>query len=64
MKYEFPLLPIVSDADEAKDVAIAWQQWQSEKSLSMTEMLEWQNYFIELANKYGLTDEFTENGII
>lgn len=64
MKYEFPLMPIITTKGEAQDVAIAWQQWQSEQDLSMSELAEWNEYFTGLANEYGLTEEFTENGII
>lgn len=64
MTYKFPLLPIVWNKEEAQDVAIAWQNWQSEQSLSMSEVAEWQGYFEGLAVLYDLTDEFTENGII
>lgn len=51
-------------ADEATQAAVEWQSWQSENSLSLGIIVEWQNYFSELATKYGLTEEFAENGII
>jgi len=51
-------------ADEARDQAIDWQQWQSEESLSYSELARWQGHFIETGKKYKLTDEFKENGII
>lgn len=50
--------------DEARQFAIDWQIWQSEQSLYMSEVVEWQNYFEKLAKKFNLTDEFKENGII
>ena len=52
--------------DEAKqrDLAIDWQQWQAEHSLSYGEIVYFQNYFERLATKLDLTDEFKENGII
>lgn len=64
MTYKFPLLPVVWSKEEAQDVAIAWQSWQSEQSLSMSEVAEWQSYFEGLATLYDLKDEFKENGII
>jgi len=50
--------------DEARQFATEWQNWQSERSLSYGELAEWQAVFSELATKYGLTEEFAENGII
>ncbi len=64
MNYQFPILPIIGSKEEAQAVAIAWQEWQSNQDLSMLEIANWQEYFTMLANEYGLTDEFTENGII
>jgi len=49
---------------EARDLAIDWQNWQSEQSLSYGEILKFQNYFQALAAQFDLTDEFKENGII
>lgn len=54
----------IADQDEARDTAIYWQDWASEKSLSYTELAEWGAYFTELGKKFNLTEEFTENGII
>lgn len=52
-------------ADEARDLAIEWQQWQSEQSLSYGELAEWQGVFTELADRFPeLAEEFAENGII
>lgn len=50
--------------EEARRYAIEWQAWQAEQSLSYGELIEWQDYFIQLANRFDLTDEFKENGII
>jgi hypothetical protein len=50
--------------EEARDYAIEWQAWQSEQSLYMSELMEWQAYFEALAQRFDLTDEFKENGII
>lgn len=50
--------------DEARQAAIAWQSWQSDKALSIGVIADWSAYFAELAKKYDLTDEFKENAII
>jgi hypothetical protein len=49
---------------EATVHAIEWQQWASEQDLSIGELIEWQVYFTELAERFNLTEEFKENGII
>lgn len=54
----------VKSADEARQLAIDWQAWASEQSLSYSELSEWQGFFETLAKKFDLTDEFKENGII
>lgn len=55
----------VKTTGEAQDLAIEWQDWQAEQSLSIGEYSEWQNYFESLAHKFPeLTDEFKENAII
>ena len=54
----------VKKKDEARSIAINWQIWQSKKSLSYSELSEWQNYFISLAEKFNLKREFKENAII
>lgn len=51
-------------AEEARQHAIEWQHWQSDKDLSMGIIAEWSAYFSELARRFNLTDEFKENGII
>ena len=56
-------LPI-NNAEKARDVAIEWQAWIGEQSLSYGELIEWQEYFEDLADRFGLVDEFRENGII
>jgi hypothetical protein len=54
----------VSSKDEAQQIAIDWQSWQAEQSLSYGELAEFQAYFQGLAEKFDLVDEFKENGII
>lgn len=49
---------------EAMQYAIDWQTWQSEISMSYGEAMGWAMVFSELADKFGLVEEFKENGII
>lgn len=50
--------------ENARQYAKDWQVWVSEQSLSYGELLEWQDYFVKLGERFALTDEFIENGII
>lgn len=50
--------------EEAREYAIDFQNWASEQSLSYSELAEWGEIFTALGEKYGLTAEFNENGII
>lgn len=54
----------ITTADEARQFAIDWQTWQADQSLSYGELAEWQGVFSSLAHKFGLEEEFKENGII
>lgn len=54
----------IETQDQAREFAIDWQTWQAEQSLSYGEMAEWAAFFEELAERFDLTDEFKENGII
>lgn len=55
----------VKNAEQARDLAIDWQTWQQDVSLSYGELAYWADYFTELATKYPeLREEFEENGII
>jgi len=54
----------INTEDQARQKAIDWQQWQTDQSLSYQEVADWQDYFYVLAEKFDLTDEFKENGII
>jgi hypothetical protein len=55
---------IVTTQEEAREMAIDWQDWQATQDLSYDEILKWQEYFESIAEEYNLTDEFSENGII
>lgn len=54
----------INTKEQARQKAIDWQQWQSERSLNYCEIVEWQIYFEDLAKKFRLKTEFKENGII
>lgn len=54
----------VKTKGEAQNAAIEWQAWASTQALSWSELLEWQDYFEQIARKFDLIDEFKENGII
>lgn len=54
----------ITTPDEAREIAIDWQAWASEQSLSYGELIDWAAYFEALGQKFNLTDEFRENGII
>lgn len=50
--------------EEARQYAIEWQQWASEVSMSHMEVMEWEKHFWDIASKFDIVNEFTENGII
>jgi len=54
----------VNNKEEARSMAIAWQSWASEQSLSYGELAYYQDIFYTLAKKYNLIREFKENGIL
>lgn len=55
---------IINTKEEAQQYAIEWQDWSMNSGLSYSELAEWQTIFAELASRFDLTEEFTENGII
>lgn len=62
--FETPLIDEIKTAGEATSLAIDWQNWQSRQALSYAQLLSYQQYFEALGEKFNLTDEFRENGII
>ena len=44
--------------------ALEWQADFGNHNYSYGELAEWASYFEQLAKRYGLTEEFKENGII
>lgn len=60
-----PSISKVTNEDQARQIAIDWQHWQAEQSLSYGELETYGAYFRALAQKYpNLQDEFNYNGII
>ena len=54
----------VKTADEARNLAIAWQHWFGKTDICYQELSTYQDYFYKLAEKFNLIEEFNENGII
>ena len=63
---KLPKITSIKTEDEARQLAIDWQQHVSTKgNYSYGELADFQDYFRELANKFkALEEEFKENGII
>lgn len=49
--------------EAAREEAIDWQSNEATKPMSMDELADWQGYFHDLGSRYGLLEEFQENGI-
>ena len=62
--YPIPSLSEIKTKEEARTMAIDYQNWASEQSMSYGELAKYQNYFENLGKKFGLKKEFKENGII
>lgn len=54
----------IHSVEEARQKAGDWRTWASEQDLSWEECVQWSGYFEQLALRFGLMDEFKENGII
>lgn len=54
----------IESRTQAQDIAIEWQYWAGKQNLSMGELIDWQGYFEKLGEKFDLTEEFKENGIL
>lgn len=50
--------------ERARQEAIEWQADFGNHSYSWGEIFEWCDYFTELGKRYGLLEEFRENGIL
>lgn len=60
---EIPTVEKIETEGQARQTAIDWQHWQSEQSLSWGDMAKWGEFFSAIGVKFGLTEEFKENGI-
>ena len=54
----------ITSKAEARQQAIDWQASWQDYQYSYSELIEWQSYFTQLAEKFNLKEEFEENGII
>lgn len=64
-EFDLPKVEKVKTEGEASDLAISWQHWFGENSISYGETIYYQNYFLSLVDKFPqLREEFSENGII
>jgi hypothetical protein len=54
----------IKTKEEARNIAINWQSWQSKQALSYGEIAKYQDYFRSIGIKFGLIREFKENAII
>lgn len=54
----------IGSREDARQHAIDWQHWMNDQSLSYGELAEWQSHFERLGERFDLTDEFKENGIL
>lgn len=57
-------IELIENAAEARQFAIDWQACASEQNLSYDDLAKWQDYFSQLGERFNLTDEYKENGII
>lgn len=54
----------VETADEAIQIAEDWQHEFESRNYDYEEIAKWSGYFEALAKKFGLEEEFKENGIL
>lgn len=61
-----PPVAEVTTAEQATDIAVEWQHTVASEPMYQSELIEYAEYFQELADKFGteLEEEFKENGII
>ena len=50
--------------NKIRDLAADWQSDLGNNNYSWLELLQWQEFFSTKAKRYGLVNEFCENGII
>ncbi len=61
---ELKTIPEIKSKEEARQMAMDFQKWASEESLSYGELTEYLGFFETLGKKFNLTNEFKEEGII
>jgi len=61
---ELKTISEIETKEEAEQIAVQFQSWISEKNFSYGEIAEYSIYFDTLGKKFGLIEEFKENGII
>jgi hypothetical protein len=54
----------IKNKEEARQIAVEYQFWASNQSLSYSELATYGHYFELLGRKFHLIKEFKENGII
>jgi len=54
----------ITETEVARDLAIQWQRFMSERSISYQEIYEEQDVMERIGEVFGLTEEFLENGLI
>jgi len=54
----------VKTKDQARQVAMDFQEWASNQNLSYGELAQYQSDLHKLAKRFGLVKEFKENAII
>ena len=50
--------------EKAREEAIKWQHDAVNQDYSWGEVAEWADHFYKLGKRYGLVEEFRENGIL
>lgn len=50
--------------NKIRDLAADWQSDFENNNYSWLELLQWQEFLVQKAKRYGLVNEFRENGII
>lgn len=55
---------VINNKQDARNMAIAWQNWQAKHNLSYDELFKYNSFFTSIGKKFNLLTEFKENGII
>lgn len=60
----YPMNEYQRQKEAARQKAIEWRHNAGDHNYSWGELADWQYYFEKLGRRYGLLQEFRENGII